>query len=132
MSGRRGGWRAAAVAGLLLAGSCGVEEPVPAEAVLELQSPHADDGAVAFTVTTPESGPIDSAFALCNECEVFMQRADETTINLIVTGPLPHGPIARLRLTPGMPATWYQIRLVAVASRTFQSRGLTGYRLTVR
>ncbi|HXV85567.1 MAG TPA: hypothetical protein VD793_02655 [Gemmatimonadales bacterium] len=127
-------WRTSlgTLAVVVLAGSCGVEEPLVQEAVVELASPRLDDGAVAFTVTTPAGAPLRSVVPACDGCEVFLQRVGETTVNLIVTGQLPRGPVARLEMTQGLPPTWFRVRLVAVASRTYQSRSLTGYGLTVR
>lgn len=74
---------------------CSGQPSEPAAGILEvhLSSPHSDDGALLFTVT---GGSVDSVEAA--GYTVYSSRAGVSQLEVIVTGDLTSGTIARLHI----------------------------------
>jgi hypothetical protein len=120
-----------AVLSLALVGApaCDVQEPDVIEVMAVFHTQNADDGAVAFSVTTPPPAAVRSVLPACDGCRAFLYRASDGTAHIVVTGPLATGPVARLQLDN--PAPWFAAQLVAVAARGYDSRGLRGYAIAI-
>jgi hypothetical protein len=123
-------WLAGVTLALPLA--CDLNEPGEAQPVVLFHTRFSDDGSVAFSVTTPEPARVDSVVAACEGCRALLVHSPDGTANVLVVGPLANGPIARLVMANGVPASWYSVKLVAVARRDYLPRTLPGYGLSVQ
>jgi hydroxyethylthiazole kinase-like sugar kinase family protein len=114
-------------AGLL--GACSGEPSSPTGATLEiiLTTPAQDDGAVLFTVT---GGPIDSVEAAGHA--LYSSRPDPNTLQVIVTGDLRGGTIARIHISDEHRSAQYSATIHQVAARTtYAQRDPGAYALTL-
>jgi hypothetical protein len=121
---------AGAVALVALAGC--FEGPTAGDVTLVLNTPNADDGAISFVVTTAGPNEILAAEALCAGCSVFVSRVGATQLRGIVVGDVTGGPLVRLRISNAGPNQAYQAQVLEAASRGFDPRSPSGYRLTVQ
>lgn len=97
--------------------------------ILELSTPHTDDGAVLFELSGPT---IDTVVAVNASLRLFTRRAGDATMVGAVVGPVANGAIAILRVSNTGAASAYSARIVEVADRQNTLRGtLTGYALRV-
>jgi NaMN:DMB phosphoribosyltransferase len=97
--------------------------------ILDLTTPHADDGAVLFEVSGP---PIDAVAPVNSSLRLFTRRASETTIVGVVVGAVAEGAMVTLRVPDLGGAAQYTARIREVADRDNVLRAsLAGYTLTV-
>jgi hypothetical protein len=95
---------------------------------LRLTTPHADDGAMTFTVS---GGPIDSAAAVNASLRLFARR-DGETLNGAVVGALANGAVITVYVPDAGAAARYTATVVEVADRQDALRpSLSGYAITV-
>lgn len=103
--------------------------PSPTVLRLDLQTAHADDGAIVIAV----HGPDVSSMAPASPGYLSYTRSSapqETRV--IVVGDLKAGPLLTLRIAPGHQLSDYSATIQQVATRTDVLRGdLSGYRVTV-
>jgi hypothetical protein len=122
-------WMFAIVATLVsVACSDGPTNPdaVAGTLVLNLTTPHADDGALLFELNGP---PIDDMTANDGSVQLFTQRVGGSTVGAVV-GALANGTIVRLHV-PDVSAG-YRATVLEVANRDDALRAsLAGYALTV-
>ena len=123
---RRWLWLAVSAMGL----SC--DGPTAGEVTLSLNTPNADDGAVAFAVNLPAPNEITNVSAACGGCEVFATRVSATELRGIVTGDLAAGPLVRLGVSQAGPHQAYRAEVLAVATRQFAERAPSRYTLSVQ
>ena len=98
-----------------------------ASLAVTLSSPFADDGAVLFTVT---GGPVDSVES--SGYAVYSSRPEPNTLEVIVTGQLGSGTIARLHIANERLAPAYSARVVQAAARvSYTQRDPAAYGLTL-
>ncbi|HET7040350.1 MAG TPA: hypothetical protein VFH97_10725 [Gemmatimonadales bacterium] len=104
------------------------DAPQPGTLVLNLTTPHADDGAVMFEVTGPD---IDGASAANASLRLFTRQADGGLVG-VVLGVVGGGPVAALQVPDVGAAANYRVRVLEVADRADALRAsLTGYAITV-
>ena len=131
MSGSR--WTFAMVAALSLGAGCS-DEPTsgaeqPGAVILRLTTPHADDGALVFTVSGP---PIDSAAAANASLLLFTRRTGGSTLVGVVVGAVANGAVVTLQVPDVRVAAAYTARVTEAADRENALRpSLAGYALTV-
>lgn len=125
-------WRMLTVWAVLgLACGEGPTGPVQGTVTIHLSSPHADDGALLFTVTAPEGQTIDTVTAACSGCRAFMGRSGDLRVSVAVVGALPAGAVAQMVVSDTRQPSRYQTGLLEVAARSHALRSLDGYALTV-
>ncbi|HET7024964.1 MAG TPA: hypothetical protein VFI39_07170 [Gemmatimonadales bacterium] len=119
-------------AALLLGVSCGSGSTGPSGSGtlhLTLTTPHADDGAVMFTV---HGTAIDSVTFPVAYSGYYRRSADRDTVTVIVAGHVGNGVIADLTVPAGSPASGYTALVKQAAQRsTFAQRTLSGYLVAV-
>lgn len=94
---------------------------------LVLATPHADDGALLFTLA---GGAVDSVTA--PGAKLHLAPASATPRRVLLRGALAAGEVARVWLPPGADAARYQVTLEQVAARgSYAQRALPGYTLTL-
>lgn len=122
---------------LLLVASCGGDGPAPTEPTgpiagvlrIALVTPHADDGAVLFTIS---GGPVVSVDVASPGYQVYTAIPDTNTARVLVTGNLAAGEMVRIHVADTRRAASYHATIAQAASRaTFAQQVLTGYSLTV-
>jgi hypothetical protein len=116
------------LAGLALA-ACSDDAAAPFEGALNvrLTTPNSDDGAVLFTLS---GGSLDSVVAVNDE--IYSARSDARTIQVIVTGNLQNGPIARIYVPDVRQAGKYSATVEQVAARSsYLQRDPASYSLRV-
>lgn len=122
----------AVVAGLIGAACTGDSTSGPVDSstlILELSTPHTDDGAVLFELRGPT---IDTVVAVNASLLLFTRRAGDGTMVGALVGPVANGAIAIVRVSNPGAASAYSARIVEVADRQNTLRGeLTGYALRV-
>jgi hypothetical protein len=92
-----------------------------------LSSPFPDDGALLFTVT---GGRVDSVESL--GYTVYSSRPEPNTLEVIVTGQLSSGTIARLYIANERLAPAYSARVIQAAARvSYSQRDPAAYGLTL-
>ena len=116
---------------LVAAGLIGCSEAPSASesASLEvtLSSPFPDDGALLFTVT---GGRVDSVES--SGYTVYLSRPDANTLEVIVTGQLSSGTIARLHIPSERLGPAYSASLIQAAARgSYTQRDPAAYGLTL-
>jgi hypothetical protein len=93
---------------------------------LQLATPHSDDGAVQFSVSGPA---IDSVKLVSYD---GFATIDNGTANLIVTGQVGNGDIARVFVPDLSLTSQYQASVAAAAVRgTYALQSLDGYRVVL-
>ena len=108
---------------------CSGEPSAPQAATLEvtLSSPFTDDGALWFTV---RGGRVDSV-ASANYI-LYSSRSDANTLEVIVTGQLSSGTIARVHIADERLAPQYSVQVIQAAARTsYVQRDPKAYGLTL-
>lgn len=101
----------------------------PGTVVLNLTTPHPDDGAVLFEVSGP---PIDSAIAVNASLRLFTRRVGGSTLLGALVGPIRTGTVVTLYVPDVAANGGHTARLLEVADRQDTLRSsLTGYALTV-
>ena len=118
--------------GLALAAFACLDGPTPGEVTLALQTPNQDDGAIAFSITAPAPNEVTGVTAMCDSCLAFVSRVNATELRAIITGNLAAGPLARVAVLNGSPNQAYHVKVLAVSSRTFAPRDMTGYTLSIQ
>lgn len=116
-------------AALGLLGGCSAEPSSPTGATLEinLATPAQDDGAVLFTVM---GGPIDSVESAGHA--LYSSRPEANTLQVIVTGNLRAGTIARIHIADERLVAQYSATINQVAARTtYAQRDPGAYSLTL-
>lgn len=108
----------------------GLTTPPPAPTggwlTLQLATPHSDDGAVQFSVSGPA---IDSVKLVSYD---GFATIDNGTANLIVTGQVGNGDIARVFVPDLSLTSQYQASVAAAAVRgTYALQSLDGYRVVL-
>jgi len=115
----------------LAAGLSGCSEPpsatVSTTLAATLSSPFTDDGALLFTIS---GGPVDSVdtpgYAL------YSSRTDANTLELIVTGQLTSGTIARVHIPNERLVPQYSVKILQAAGRSsYAQRDPAAYGLTL-
>lgn len=97
--------------------------------VLQLTSPHPDDGAVLFEVTGPA---IESAGTANASLRVFTRRDGTSRVVGAVVGDLANGAVATLQVPDRGAAAAYSARVLEVADRQSVLRtSIAGYALRV-
>lgn len=105
------------------------DAPEPGTLVLSLTTPHADDGAMLFTVSGPS---IDSVIAANPSLRLFTRRVNGSTVTGAVVGDLANGAVVRLQVPDVGGAAGYTARVLEVADRQNALRAsLTDYSLAV-
>jgi hypothetical protein len=103
--------------------------PVPGVLTVTLVTPHADDGAVLFTIS---GGPVTSVGSAASSYQVYSSIPDTNTARVLVTGDLGSGAVVQLHVADTRRAAAYRATIAQAASRnTFAQQALTGYSLTV-
>jgi hypothetical protein len=101
--------------------------PVATTLGVGLESPYRDDGAVLFTVT---GGRVDSVET--PGYTLYTSRPDANTLQVIVTGNVSSGAIARLHLPDERLVSRYAATVNQAAARgSYTQRDPAGYRLTL-
>jgi ABC-type glycerol-3-phosphate transport system substrate-binding protein len=96
---------------------------------VRLTTPHADDGAITFTVSGP---PIDAAAAINASLRLFTRREGDSTVVGAVVGALADGVVITLHVPDVGAAARYTATVLEVADRQDALRtSLAGYALTV-
>jgi hypothetical protein len=106
-----GWWLTAALSSSFLYGCSDGSGPTAGVLVLSLQSPDADNGAVLLTLA---GGPVDSVEA--PGLAVYNSRSDVNTLRVILTGPLPQGPIARVHIPDTRVESGYTVSVQQIAA----------------
>ena len=88
--------------------------PVAGELVLALDARSADVGAIQFTIA---GGDIAEVTAANPENALFMRRASDASLSVLVIGESLEGPLVRLRVSDVRAAGLYRASIVAVADR---------------
>jgi hypothetical protein len=116
------------LAALALAGcSDGAVAPFGGALNLNLTTPNTDDGAVLFTLS---GASVDSVVPVNDQ--VFFARSDPRTLQVIVTGSLQNGTIARIYVPDIRLAGRYTASVQQVAARgSYLQRDAAPYSLTV-
>jgi hypothetical protein len=117
------------LSGIGLVTGCSGEPAGPVAATLEigLSTPFQDDGAVLFTIA---GGPVDSLEA--PGYSVYSSRPDPTTLQVIITGDLTSGMIARIHIPDERMASRYLATLNQAAARaSYAQRDPASYALAV-
>jgi hypothetical protein len=128
----RARWTFAMVAALFVSVACS-DQPTnagsgPGRLVVQLTTPHGDDGAMSFQV----SGPVDSVSAANGSLQLFTHRLDGSTVLGAVIGQLANGAIVTLHVPDVSAAAGYTVTALEVADREDALRAsLAGYALTV-
>jgi hypothetical protein len=113
-------------AGLLTCGES-IEPAGPGWLNVVLDSPHADDGGVMFTV---QGGPIDSVRSALPD--VYDERVSATRWRMIVIGDLPSATIAQVWVPDADAASQYSATVEQAASAaTFIQRSPGDYTLRI-
>ena len=86
--------------------------PVSGTLQVDLTTPFTDDGALLFTVS---GGRLDSVEA--GGYSLYSSRADASTLEVIVTGNLSSGMIARVHIPDGRLAAQYSVNVIQAAAR---------------
>ncbi len=95
--------------------------------VVRLTTPHADDGALLFSVSGPR---IDSITVSAGSIRLFTRRGGDSIVAAVV-GPLANGAVVHLHV-PDVGATGYTATVMEVADREDALRAsLAGYALIV-
>lgn len=129
--------RGALVAAALLLNACaasptdpsagGTTPAVPGWLTVQLTTPYSDDGAVQLRVTGPA---VDSIVA--ESPHDGFGAASAGSADLVVTGTIVTGSVARFRVSDVNKATQYTATVVAAAQRsTFALRSTSGYRTAI-
>jgi hypothetical protein len=96
-------------------------EPVSGTLQVDLTTPFTDDGALLFTVT---GGRVDSVETL------YSSRPDAVTLEVILTGDLRSGTIARMHIPDGRLAAQYSVKVIQAAARvSYAQRDPVAYEL---
>jgi hypothetical protein len=115
----------------LAAGLSGCSEPpsatVSTTLAVTLSSPFTDDGGLLFTIS---GGPVDSVetpgYAL------YSSRTDANTLELIVSGQLISGTIARVHIPNDRLVPQYSVKVLQAAARSsYAQRDPAAYGLTL-
>ncbi|MGB7212300.1 MAG: hypothetical protein WBC97_06675 [Gemmatimonadales bacterium] len=124
--------RAFIIVAVLLGVSCGSGSTGPSGSGtlhLTLSTPHADDGAVMFTVRGPG---IDSVTFPVAYSGYYRRSAGHDTVTVIVAGHVGTGLVANLTVPAGASASGYVALVGQVAQRsTYVQRTLSGYSVAV-
>lgn len=123
---------AAMSAALLTSAACDDDPaaiaPLSGNVIVQLTTPHADDGALRFAVTGP---PIDSVAAASSSLSLFTRTVDDSVLGLVAGG-VADGPLLVLHVPDVGAAYSYSARIVEAADRQSGLReSLTGYALWV-
>jgi hypothetical protein len=113
--------------GLALVGACSGDPSGPVATTLQvsLTSPYPDDGALLFTVT---GGPVDSVEA--SGLTLYTSRPQPTTLQVILTGDVSSGNIARLHIPDAQLGRRYSVTLQQAAARgSYSQRDPASYQL---
>jgi hypothetical protein len=106
------GWSLVAVLSLSFLYACSDGSgPTAGVLVLSLQAPDGDNGAVLLTLA---GGPVDSVEA--PGLAVYTSRSDVNTLRVILTGPLPQGPIARVHIPDTRVESGYSVSVQQIAA----------------
>jgi hypothetical protein len=114
--------------GFALAG-CGHDSVGPTGGALNLNftTPNTDDGAILFTVS---GGGVDSIVGLNDQ--IYEARPASNQLQVIVTGNLQNGPIARMYVSDSRLSGKYSATILQVAARTsYTQRDPAAYSLRV-
>lgn len=119
---------AVALCSLVLAGtSC--DEPNAGELLVELATPNASDGAIAFRVESSYAVDVTGVTAACTGCQAFMHRVSDSDFYCVVTGPLTSGPLVRLAVSNVVLRSAYKVTIEEIAGLDHRLRSPTGYEL---
>jgi hypothetical protein len=128
-----------AIAGVLLLGvaavSCGDGgtgpgggAPVPGALQVTLDTPHADDGALLFTVTGAPVTTVTGGAGLT----AYAHPVDSLTTRVVVLGAIADGPLVRLQVPDVNAVAGYAVRFEQAAARqSYAQRTAEGYGLTI-
>jgi hypothetical protein len=119
---------------LILAGAaalsgCSVQpaETVSGTLAISLSSPFVDDGALLLTLS---GGPVDSVET--TGYTLYSSRLDANTLEMIVTGQLTSGTIARVHIADERLAPQYSVKVLqAAAQSSYTQRDPSAYGVTL-
>jgi uncharacterized protein (DUF2141 family) len=106
--------------------------PTAGDLTVSLVTPNSDDGAIVVRVTASQSKEITSAAVACTGCRIFAEQPSATELRAVVTGDLTAGPLVRIAVSDAGAPTAYTVRIVQVASRSYQLRSPSGYSLSIQ